>query len=80
MLLNQYLVYDENSSSGEFIYPVDGAIKVNSLFGGRIHALTGVADYHLGIDIQASFGVSCKVTMSCTVTVATYHTIAIVIM
>ncbi|MBR4941311.1 MAG: peptidoglycan DD-metalloendopeptidase family protein, partial [Clostridia bacterium] len=44
------------SSSGKYIWPTPGYYWVTSEFGGRYHPVTGLWNYHSGIDIGASYG------------------------
>ena len=60
------------TGSANFIWPVDASFsRISSAYGGRI--LWGRYDFHLGIDIPASYGRNVYASHSGTVVVATYH-------
>ena len=61
------------SESG-FIWPLSTKyMTLISLFGGRIHPITGKADHHLGIDIPAPSGTHIYAGKSGVVLTAEYH-------
>lgn len=65
-LVSQYL------GSG-FIWPSDSCRIVTSVYGDRVHPISGVNKHHNGIDIAASFGANVLAAASGTVTLAEYY-------
>lgn len=59
------------SSSG-FIKPSGGS--VTSVYGPRVHPVTGVNSIHTGVDFGASYGTAIVAAKAGVVTTATYHT------
>ena len=39
-----------------YLWPLNGCYTLTSLFGNRIHPITGLPNHHLGTDIRASYG------------------------
>lgn len=60
------------SESG-FLWPLSGYNTLSSLFGSRIHPITGKANNHTGIDIPAPRGTTIKAAKSGVVTKSTYN-------
>lgn len=60
------------SESG-FLWPLPGYNTLSSLFGGRIHPVTGKPNSHTGIDIPAPSGTPIKAAKSGVVTTSTYN-------
>lgn len=60
------------SESG-FLWPLSGYNTLSSLFGSRIHPITGKANNHTGIDIPAPRGTAIKAAKSGVVTKSTYN-------
>lgn len=60
------------SESG-FMWPLSGYNTLSSLFGSRVHPVTGKANNHTGIDIPAPSGTSIKAAKSGVVTTSTYN-------
>lgn len=60
------------SESG-FMWPLSGYNTLSSLFGNRIHPITGKANNHTGIDIPAPSGTKIMAAKSGTVTISAYH-------
>lgn len=60
------------SESG-FMWPLPGYNTLSSLFGGRIHPVTGKPNSHTGIDIPAPSGTPIKAAKSGVVTTSTYN-------
>lgn len=60
------------SESG-FIWPLSSAKTLTSLFGGRIHPLTGKPNNHTGIDVAAAGGTPIMTTKSGVVITSTYN-------
>lgn len=61
-----------NTGSG-YVWPLDGWYTLTSLYGGRIHPITGKPNNHLGIDIRASYGTPIKAARGGVVTTSTYN-------
>ncbi len=61
-----------NTGSG-YIWPLDGCYVLTSLYGNRIHPITGKPNYHLGIDIRASYGTPIKAARGGVVTTSAYN-------
>lgn len=60
-----------NTGSG-YIWPLDGWYTLTSLFGNRIHPISHLPNYHLGIDIRASHGSPIKAARGGVVSKSTY--------
>ena len=60
------------SESG-FMWPLSGYNTLSSLFGSRVHPVTGKANNHTGIDIPAPSGTPIKAAKSGVVTTSTYN-------
>lgn len=61
-------------SEDGFIWPLDKSWNtLSSLYGSRIHPITGKANNHTGIDIPASGGQNIYATKSGVVTISTYN-------
>lgn len=60
-----------NTGSG-YVWPLDGNYTLTSLYGGRIHPITGKPNNHLGIDVRASYGTPIKAARGGVVTTSTY--------
>lgn len=65
-LVSQYL-------GSDFLWPSDSCYVVTSVYGDRIHPISGVNRHHNGIDIGASFGANVLASASGTVTLAAYY-------
>lgn len=61
-----------NTGSG-YVWPLDKWYVLSSLTGGRTHPLTGLPNYHLGIDIPAYYGTPIKAARGGIVIVSTWH-------
>ena len=59
---------------GAMLWPVPGHTKLTSLYGMRVHPITGAYKLHTGIDISAPLGTSFIATANGIVTKATYNT------
>lgn len=70
-LVEQYIKAG-NSQSG-YIWPSETFNIITSLFGGRVHPITGEVGTHSGVDIGADFGSDVLAIASGTVTAAEYH-------
>ncbi len=60
-------------SEGSFAWPLPGRTTLSSLFGGRIHPITGKPNSHSGIDIPAPYGTSIRCAKSGVVTISARH-------
>ncbi|MGM9608398.1 MAG: murein hydrolase activator EnvC family protein [Oscillospiraceae bacterium] len=56
-----------------YLWPLDGCYVVTSLFGPRIHPITGKPGNHLGTDIRASYGTPIKAARGGTVITSAYN-------
>lgn len=64
---------DSPSMSG-FLWPLSSSINtLSSLYGGRIHPITGKPNNHLGIDIPAAAGTSIYAAKPGKIVTSTYH-------
>ena len=61
------------SSESGYLWPLPGYYRLSSLFGYRIHPITGVAHSHTGIDIPAPGGTSILAAKSGQVVTSAYH-------
>ena len=61
------------SSESGYLWPLPGYYTLSSLFGYRIHPITGVAHSHTGIDIPAPGGTSILAAKSGQVVTSAYH-------
>ncbi|HIZ94703.1 MAG TPA: peptidoglycan DD-metalloendopeptidase family protein [Candidatus Flavonifractor avicola] len=61
------------SSETGYLWPLPGYYRLSSLFGYRIHPITGVAHSHTGIDIPASGGTPILAAKSGQVVTSAYH-------
>ena len=61
------------SSESGYLWPLPGYYRLTSLFGYRIHPITGVAHSHTGIDIPAPGGTSILAAKSGQVVTSAYH-------
>jgi len=61
------------SSSDDFIFPTNDGNIITSVYGNRIHPISGRNDNHSGIDIAAPFGTNVLAIADGTVTLAEYH-------
>ncbi len=61
------------SSESGYLWPLPGYYRLSSLFGYRIHPITGVAHSHTGIDIPASGGTPILAAKSGQVVTSAYH-------
>lgn len=61
------------SSESGYLWPLPGYYRLSSLFGYRIHPITGVAHSHTGIDIPAAGGTSILAAKSGQVVTSAYH-------
>ena len=61
------------SSETGYLWPLPGWYSLSSLFGYRIHPITGVAHSHTGIDIPASGGTPILASKSGQVVTSAYH-------
>lgn len=61
-----------NTGSG-YVWPLDGHYVLSSLTGGRIHPVTHLPNYHLGIDVPAPYGTPIKAARGGIVIVSTRH-------
>ena len=61
------------SSETGYLWPLPGWYSLSSLFGYRIHPITGVAHSHTGIDIPASGGTPILASRSGQVVTSAYH-------
>ena len=61
-----------NTGSG-YVWPLDGCYVLTSLYGNRIHPITGKPNSHLGIDVRASYGTPIKAARGGVVTTSTYN-------
>ena len=59
---------------GAMLWPVPGHTKLTSLYGMRVHPITGAYKLHTGIDISAPLGTSFIAAAYGIVTKATYNT------
>ena len=59
---------------GAMLWPVPGHTKLTSLYGMRVHPITGAYKLHTGIDISAPLGTSFIAAANGIVTKATYNT------
>ena len=60
-------------TENDFLWPLPGYYNLSSLYGGRIHPITGLPNNHTGIDIPAPAGVSILCAKSGVVTTSTYN-------
>lgn len=61
-------------SEAGFIWPLDASYNVlSSLFGSRIHPITGLANNHTGIDLPAPSGTNIYATKSGVVSISQYN-------
>lgn len=64
-------------SSGEYAWPLptdaSGAFAISSVFGGRIHPITGLLSDHQGVDIAAAGGTPIYAVADGVVTTASYY-------
>ena len=61
------------SSESGYLWPLPGYYRLSSLFGYRIHPITGQAHSHTGIDIPAAGGTPILASKSGQVVTSTYH-------
>lgn len=61
-----------NTGSG-YIWPLDGCYTLTSLFGGRIHPITGRPNNHGGTDVRANYGTPIKSARGGIVITSTYN-------
>lgn len=61
-----------NTGSG-YVWPLDGYYTLTSLYGNRIHPLTGRPNNHLGIDVRADYGTPIKAARGGVVLISEYH-------
>ena len=61
------------SSESGYLWPLPGYYRLSSMFGYRIHPITGVAHSHTGIDIPASGGTPILAAKSGQVVTSAYH-------
>ncbi|MCI7472324.1 MAG: peptidoglycan DD-metalloendopeptidase family protein [Clostridiales bacterium] len=61
------------SSESGYLWPLPGYYRLSSLFGYRIHPITGKAHSHTGIDIPAAGGTSILAAKSGQVVTSAYH-------
>ncbi len=59
--------------TGSYIWPSDSSNRVTSYYGPRTHPVTGVEDFHLGIDIGAGYGANILAADSGQVVTAEWH-------
>ena len=59
---------------GAMLWPVPGYTRLTSLYGMRVHPITGAYKLHTGIDISAPLGTSFIAAANGIVTKATYNT------
>lgn len=59
---------------GAMLWPVPGRTRLTSLYGMRVHPITGAYKLHTGIDISAPLGTSFIAAANGIVTKATYNT------
>lgn len=64
----------EDYIGGAFKWPVPGHTSLTSLYGMRVHPITGAYKLHTGIDISAGIGTSFVAAANGIVTKATYNT------
>lgn len=60
-----------NTGSG-YVWPLDGNYTLTSLYGSRIHPISGQPNNHLGIDIRAGYGTPIKAARGGVVSTSTY--------
>jgi len=70
LLVRQYLVA---SGTGGFIWPSTDSVVITSVYGDRVHPISGVNRHHNGIDIGASWGTDVLAAANGTVTRAGYY-------
>lgn len=61
-----------NTGSG-YVWPLDGCYTLTSLYGNRTHPIFKKPNYHLGIDIRASYGTPIKAARGGVVTFSGYN-------
>ncbi len=61
-----------NTGSG-YIWPLDNYYTLSSLFGSRIHPITGKPNNHGGVDIPANYGTPIKSARGGVVITSAYH-------
>ncbi len=61
------------SSETGYLWPLPGWYRLSSLFGYRIHPITGAAHSHTGIDVPASGGTPILAAKSGQVVTSAYH-------
>ena len=73
--------YDRQIAAGQiqfdpgtgYLWPLDGCYTLTSLFGNRIHPITGLPNNHLGTDIRANYGTPIKSAKGGVVITSTYN-------
>lgn len=73
--------YDRQIAAGQiqfdpgtgYLWPLDGCYTLTSLFGPRIHPITGLPGSHLGTDVRASYGTPIKSAKGGVVITSTYN-------
>jgi len=64
----------EDYIGGVFVWPVPGRTSLTSLYGMRVHPITGAYKLHTGIDISAPLGTNFVAAANGVVSKATYNT------
>ena len=64
----------EDYVGGELIWPVPGRTSLTSLYGMRVHPITGAYKLHTGIDISAPLGTYFVAAANGVISKATYNT------
>lgn len=61
------------TSAGSGVWPAPDSHRITSNYGGRSYPLDGSYNYHLGLDIGASYGTPVVAYQGGTVLIASYH-------
>lgn len=71
--VSHVLRYYPYGQAGSYIWPLSGYYDLSSLYGSRIHPITGEADNHGGIDIPAPAGTGIQAAMDGVVVTSEYN-------